>query len=295
MPDPGERQGRISGLLSPTPGTRAHSRRQSDVLDGRRADDLHVPRLEPHGLRKSLRRHALACRERRESARLPTSRFVDGRGRVPMIQLRRILCPIDLSPISGHALDHAAALAHRYAAQLTLLHVRDLPLPALLPPAASGTARTGLATLGAQVERGGVDSASRADAAGPRLGCVRRPRRGRRRSGRVHRRTRPRVRSRRDGDTRARGAETPDARVGRVPRAARRRSAAADGAAAVPQTAGRVLLADRLRRRFLRGLALRARVRAVARPGDARVPDAAARRGGRGRRRSRCAASVRRA
>ena len=26
-----------------------------------------------------------------------------------MIQLRRILCPIDLSPISGHALDLAAA------------------------------------------------------------------------------------------------------------------------------------------------------------------------------------------
>ena len=69
-----------------------------------------------------------------------------------MIQLRRILCPIDLSPISGHALDHAAALAHRYAAQLTLLHVRDLPLPALLLPAASGTARTGLATLVAQAE-----------------------------------------------------------------------------------------------------------------------------------------------
>jgi len=69
-----------------------------------------------------------------------------------MVQLRRILCPIDLSPISGHALDHAVALARRYAAQLTLLHVRDVALPALLPPVAPGTARTGLATLAAQVE-----------------------------------------------------------------------------------------------------------------------------------------------
>jgi len=69
-----------------------------------------------------------------------------------MIQLRRILCPIDLSPISGHALDHAAALAHRYAATLTLLHIRDVARPALLPAAASGAARTGLAAMAAHVE-----------------------------------------------------------------------------------------------------------------------------------------------
>jgi nucleotide-binding universal stress UspA family protein len=32
-------------------------------------------------------------------------------------------CPVDFSEISQHALDHAAAIAHWYQAQLTLLHV----------------------------------------------------------------------------------------------------------------------------------------------------------------------------
>ena len=40
-----------------------------------------------------------------------------------MICITRVLCPVDFSEISQHALDHAAAIAHWYQAQLTLLHV----------------------------------------------------------------------------------------------------------------------------------------------------------------------------
>jgi nucleotide-binding universal stress UspA family protein len=40
-----------------------------------------------------------------------------------MIQLQRILCPIDFSPTSSHAADYAATLAKSCGAQLVLLHV----------------------------------------------------------------------------------------------------------------------------------------------------------------------------
>jgi len=40
-----------------------------------------------------------------------------------MIRITHVLCPVDFSDISQHALDHAAAIAHWYEAQLTLLHV----------------------------------------------------------------------------------------------------------------------------------------------------------------------------
>lgn len=40
-----------------------------------------------------------------------------------MIRITRVLCPVDFSDISQHALDHAAAIANWYRAQLTLLHV----------------------------------------------------------------------------------------------------------------------------------------------------------------------------
>ena len=52
-----------------------------------------------------------------------------------MIRITRVLCPIDFSDISQHALDHAAAIAHWYQAKLTLLHV-FVNLPTMdLPPA----------------------------------------------------------------------------------------------------------------------------------------------------------------
>ena len=61
-----------------------------------------------------------------------------------MVDINRILCPVDLSDVSRHALDHALALARWYDAQVTVLHVRELSqqvhvastpgeIPAVLP------------------------------------------------------------------------------------------------------------------------------------------------------------------
>jgi nucleotide-binding universal stress UspA family protein len=51
-----------------------------------------------------------------------------------MIRITQILCPIDFSEFSRHALDHAAAIARWYEARLTVLHVFP-NLPAMdLPP-----------------------------------------------------------------------------------------------------------------------------------------------------------------
>ena len=51
-----------------------------------------------------------------------------------MIRIARILCPVDFSESSQHALDHAAAIANWYEASLTLLYVFPV-LPAMdLPP-----------------------------------------------------------------------------------------------------------------------------------------------------------------
>lgn len=53
-----------------------------------------------------------------------------------MIEIRRILCPVDLSEPSSHALDHAAAIARWYESSLTVLHVvARVPLAALGPGA----------------------------------------------------------------------------------------------------------------------------------------------------------------
>jgi nucleotide-binding universal stress UspA family protein len=49
-----------------------------------------------------------------------------------MIQIQRILCPIDFSDHSIHALDHAVAFAKWYGSSLTLLHVRP-PAPVAYP------------------------------------------------------------------------------------------------------------------------------------------------------------------
>src|SRR5262245_26669743 len=48
-----------------------------------------------------------------------------------MIGFRRILCPVDFSEFSPHALSHAAALARRYEGRATLLYVAPL-LPSVV-------------------------------------------------------------------------------------------------------------------------------------------------------------------
>jgi nucleotide-binding universal stress UspA family protein len=55
-----------------------------------------------------------------------------------MIDINRILCPVDLSEFSRHALDHAFALATWYDAHVTVLHVfgpAQLPVPLISVPA----------------------------------------------------------------------------------------------------------------------------------------------------------------
>src|SRR5512147_2858506 len=51
-----------------------------------------------------------------------------------MIRIRRVLCPVDFSDTSQHALDHAAAIARWYEAELTLLFVFPTYLAVDLPP-----------------------------------------------------------------------------------------------------------------------------------------------------------------
>lgn len=46
-----------------------------------------------------------------------------------MAEITRILCPVDLSEFSHHALDHARALAQWYEADITVLHVFTVPVP----------------------------------------------------------------------------------------------------------------------------------------------------------------------
>ena len=51
-----------------------------------------------------------------------------------MIEIPRILCPVDFSEYSRHALDHAVALARRYRSTITVLHVfPTAPLTAYAP------------------------------------------------------------------------------------------------------------------------------------------------------------------
>jgi nucleotide-binding universal stress UspA family protein len=51
-----------------------------------------------------------------------------------MAEIKQILCPVDLSDTSRHALEHAFAFARWYRARVTVLHVLNVPLP-VMPPA----------------------------------------------------------------------------------------------------------------------------------------------------------------
>jgi nucleotide-binding universal stress UspA family protein len=72
-----------------------------------------------------------------------------------MVELHRILCPVDLSSTSEHALEHAVALARWYRAHLTVLHVyrtaMSIPPPPPPPLAVGGVA--GQAVLLEPVQR----------------------------------------------------------------------------------------------------------------------------------------------
>jgi nucleotide-binding universal stress UspA family protein len=51
-----------------------------------------------------------------------------------MIEIQRILCPVDFSEYSRHALDHAVAIARWYDSSITLLHVQPIePISSFSP------------------------------------------------------------------------------------------------------------------------------------------------------------------
>lgn len=55
-----------------------------------------------------------------------------------MAEINRILCPIDFSETSRHALEHACAFARWYRARVTVLHVLNVPLPPTMPASGLG-------------------------------------------------------------------------------------------------------------------------------------------------------------
>jgi nucleotide-binding universal stress UspA family protein len=63
-----------------------------------------------------------------------------------MAEIKRILCPVDLSDTSRHALDHAFAFTRWYRAHLTVLHVWNAPLP-VTPAAGAAVDVSGLPSL----------------------------------------------------------------------------------------------------------------------------------------------------
>jgi nucleotide-binding universal stress UspA family protein len=50
-----------------------------------------------------------------------------------MAEIKQILCPVDLSETSRHALEQAFAFARWYRARVTVIHVLNMPLP-VMPP-----------------------------------------------------------------------------------------------------------------------------------------------------------------
>src|SRR5688572_8463048 len=53
-------------------------------------------------------------------------------GRDTMIELKRILCPVDFSEFSRHAFQHAVVLARWYDSEITVLHAYFVPAPPVL-------------------------------------------------------------------------------------------------------------------------------------------------------------------
>ncbi len=84
-----------------------------------------------------------------------------------MIEIRRILCPTDLSDIAPRAFDHALALARFHQAEVELAYVSEPLLPgpvapasyppwAVLDPAVRGRLQSALETLASPASALGV-------------------------------------------------------------------------------------------------------------------------------------------
>lgn len=89
------------------------------------------------------------------------------------LEFRRILCPVDLTDASAGALAAAAALARRFEASLTLLHVDVVP-GSSIPEALLETPPAVAADLSAPADRPLLDWKARAEALGvKRVGAFR--------------------------------------------------------------------------------------------------------------------------
>ncbi len=58
-----------------------------------------------------------------------------------MIEITNVLCPIDFSDYSRHALDHAVAIARWYDSSITVLHVYAAAAVAVYAPGAPALER----------------------------------------------------------------------------------------------------------------------------------------------------------
>lgn len=74
-----------------------------------------------------------------------------------MIEIHRILCPIDFSEFSEHALTYAMRLSARYGAKLHVLHV--MPPPATVNSAAAGSREMTMRNLQAAVDARWIEGA----------------------------------------------------------------------------------------------------------------------------------------
>jgi nucleotide-binding universal stress UspA family protein len=59
-----------------------------------------------------------------------------------MVQIKKILCPIDFSEFSRHAFDRAVSVARCYGAAISVLHV--LAVPSTVPAIRFGPERPGI-------------------------------------------------------------------------------------------------------------------------------------------------------
>ena len=185
-----------------------------------------------------------------------------------MIEIRRILCPTDLSDVAPRAFDHALALARFHQAEVELAYVSEPLLPgpvapasyppwAVLDPAVRGRLQSALETLAAPARGEGR--------AGPL-----RPVRGPRRPGDPRARAGLAGRRRRDGHPRPGRVRALGPRLGHREGAAQGALPGAHRAPARGRASPRGLGAlppHRLPRGLLRRLARRARLRPEARRG----------------------------
>jgi nucleotide-binding universal stress UspA family protein len=70
-----------------------------------------------------------------------------------MLEIRRVLCPVDFSDASARGLKYAIVLARWYGARVTVLHVADVRADGLMEPSFESTPRRGAVLAPVETER----------------------------------------------------------------------------------------------------------------------------------------------